>query len=221
MAQTRPQLKPLLAVGVAHGALLWALLWVMPGAGPAGPVSRPQDGRVLTVVLDRPAAVAAPNPALSALSVLPLLPLPAPAPTATLVSPAPAPAVQAEPEPELAAPAIAVVAVPSPLIAVPAGPPQPSEPIIRNASADHRHCPAAPHPAALRERGIEGAVLLRVRVDTQGRAADVQVVAASGWRLFDEAALQGARGCRFIPAQRAGEPVDSWVEFPVRFVLTG
>lgn len=97
----------------------------------------------------------------------------------------------------------------------------PITPITRNASADHSHCPPAPHPAALRERGIEGAVLLRVRVDAQGRAADVQVVAASGWRLFDEAALQRVRGCRFVPALRAGEAVDSWVEFPVRFVLAG
>jgi protein TonB len=89
------------------------------------------------------------------------------------------------------------------------------------AQADRRHCPPAAHPAVLRERGIEGAVLLRVKVDVQGRAADVQLLAGSGWRLFDEAALQQVRGCRFVPATLGGQAIDSWVEFPVRFVLAG
>lgn len=89
------------------------------------------------------------------------------------------------------------------------------------ARADRQHCPPAPHPAALRERGIEGAVLLRVKVDMQGRPADVQLLAGSGWRLFDEAALQQVRACRFIPATQGGQAIDSWVEFPVRFALAG
>ena len=89
------------------------------------------------------------------------------------------------------------------------------------ARADHRQCTPAAHPAVLRERGIEGAVTLRVKVDTQGRPADVQVLTGSGWRLFDEAALQQARGCQFFPATKDGSAIDSWVEFPVRFALTG
>jgi protein TonB len=89
------------------------------------------------------------------------------------------------------------------------------------AHADRQRCPPASHPAALRERGIEGSVLLRVKVDAQGRAADVQLQSSSGWRLFDEAALQQARACRFIPATQDGQAIDSWVEFPVRFALVG
>ena len=89
------------------------------------------------------------------------------------------------------------------------------------AQADRQQCPPAPHPAALRERGIEGAVVLRVKVDVQGRAADVRLLAGSGWRLFDEAALQQVRACRFIPATQGGQAIDSWVEFPVRFALAG
>jgi protein TonB len=95
-----------------------------------------------------------------------------------------------------------------------------SPPLVM-AQADRRQCPPAPHPAALRERGIEGAVLLRVKVDVQGRPADVQLIAPSGWRLFDEAALQQVRSCRFIPAMQGGQAIDSWVEFPVRFALAG
>lgn len=95
-----------------------------------------------------------------------------------------------------------------------------SPPVVM-AQADRRQCPPAPHPAALRERGIEGAVILRVKVDMQGRPADVQLLAGSGWRLFDEAALQQVRACRFIPATQGGQAIDSWVEFPVRFALAG
>jgi len=92
-------------------------------------------------------------------------------------------------------------------------------PPLRSAQADHRHCPPAPYPPALRERGIEGAVTLRVRVDTQGQPADVQVLSGSGFRLFDEAALRQVRSCRFQPATRGEAALESWVEFPVRFAL--
>jgi len=99
--------------------------------------------------------------------------------------------------------------------------PAPSPAPITSARADHQRCSPSPHPAPLRERGIEGEVRLRVRVTEQGRAADVQVVAGSGWRLFDDAAVRQAIHCHFLPAQRAGQPIESWVEFPVRFTLNG
>jgi protein TonB len=101
----------------------------------------------------------------------------------------------------------------------PASVPADFTPAQRAAHADHRHCPPAPYPPALRERGIEGAVKLRVRVDTQGQAADVHVLASSGFRLFDEAALRQVRSCRFQPAMRGDAALESWVEFPVRFAL--
>jgi protein TonB len=133
--------------------------------------------------------------------------LPTEAPTAAAAAPTPAaPATLAQPT-QQASPA-----------AAPARAEAPPSVIAR---ADRRQCPPAPHPAALRERGIEGAVLLRVKVDVQGRAADVQLLAGSGWRLFDEAALQQVRACRFIPAMQDGQAIDSWVEFPVRFALAG
>jgi protein TonB len=76
-----------------------------------------------------------------------------------------------------------------------------------------------PHPPALRERGIEGIVRLRVQVDRDGRARQVQIAASSGWRLFDDAALAQVRSCRFRPAREGETAVETWVEFPVRFAL--
>jgi protein TonB len=89
----------------------------------------------------------------------------------------------------------------------------------RRTPPDHEACGRATHPAILRERGIEGLVRLRVLVGADGRARDVQLGASSGWRLFDEAALAQARGCRYRPAREDGVAVDSWVEYPVRFAL--
>jgi len=125
--------------------------------------------------------------------------------------------------PALAAPASALAPVPPPVSAegVASLPLRVAAPATRVARADHLLCPPPAHPALLRERGIEGAVTLRVKVDSLGRAADVQVLAGSGWRLFDDAALLRVRGCRFLPAMEGGQAIDSWVEFPVRFALTG
>ncbi len=114
-------------------------------------------------------------------------------------------------EAQPAAPAMTALVAPHAL------PASDSTPLLQ--PAEHAHCPVAPHPPALRERGIEGRVVLRVHVDALGRAGQAQVVDGSGWRLFDAAALASALDCRFVPARRDGQPVDSWVEFTVRFAL--
>jgi len=88
---------------------------------------------------------------------------------------------------------------------------------------EHGHCSARGverlYPLMLRERGVEGRVLLRVQVDEQGRAAEVVVQGGSGWRLLDEAARQVALSCPFLPARRGEQRVSSWVEYPVQFAL--
>jgi len=144
------------------------------------------------------------------------------------------PAVQAaEPKAGTATVAVVTEAAPAQTPATPSAPlpmrapptPNPGTkppdftPVLRAAHADHRYCPRASYPPALRERGIEGAVILRVRVDKQGQAADVQLLSGSGFRLFDEAALRQVRSCRFQPAMRGDAALESWVEFPIRFAL--
>jgi protein TonB len=37
--------------------------------------------------------------------------------------------------------------------------------------------------------------------------------------LLDESALSAVRRWRFVPAQRAGAAIDSWVDVPVSFRL--
>lgn len=237
------------AVSAGHMLLLWALMaGVVASSGPVPPWdSQVRPGLVVVSLhlpqpqVDKPAAPRPADPG----------PLPAVKPALALpgqrdVANGPVPAqvsdsaASAGLPPSLAAQATAAAANASPagveqagglsavaperlnavlMAAAPAAPEQLPPPV--SARADHRHCPPAAHPAALRERGIEGAVLLRVKVDMRGRAADVQLLAGSGWRLFDDAALQQVRGCRFLPATHGGRAVDSWVEFPVNFSLNG
>ncbi len=74
-------------------------------------------------------------------------------------------------------------------------------------------------PAALRLEQ-QGEVMVKLRVLASGAAADVQLRASSGYHLLDEAALRYLRGARFVPAQDgSGQPVDSLVIVPIRFVL--
>lgn len=127
-------------------------------------------------------------------------------------------------EPTLAATATAN-ATAVPMVAAreftPAVPQPPAALALQQARPDHDKCPPAPYPALLRDRGIEGLVRVQVRVTPQGRAAEARVVLGSGWRLFDEAAVQRALACRFLPARSGESAVEAWVDFPVRFALLG
>ncbi|MDH0863379.1 energy transducer TonB [Mitsuaria sp. GD03876] len=112
--------------------------------------------------------------------------------------------------------AVAATTMPPPPVPVPSETPA-------GLPADHRLCSERQtthhYPAMLRERGIQGQVLLRVKVDAEGRAAEVVVAGGSGWRLLDEAARRVAESCPYIPARRGDQRLVSWVEYPVRFAL--
>lgn len=245
MASRKP--TTLVVVCAAHAVLGWALLGLgadrMPSSGQAGP----QEGlRLIPVRLVSAlptAATAQVAPQVTQAAQAARTPLPVRQPEAADIGRAAPPQrlapsqmdsatdAAAEPIAPAAAP-VAGTAMPERHVSAanvhassaPAAPDirvttRGESPPVVLAQADRRQCPPAPHPAALRERGIEGAVVLRVKVDMQGRPADVQLLAGSGWRLFDEAALQQVRACRFIPATQGGQAIDSWVEFPVRFAL--
>mgnify|MGYP000213850685 CR=1 FL=1 len=77
------------------------------------------------------------------------------------------------------------------------------------------------YPITLRQRGIEGTVWLRVRVDHVGLPEQIVLFKTSGYRLFDEAALRAVSRWRFKPAKSQGRQLTTWVEFPVRFILRG
>jgi len=91
-------------------------------------------------------------------------------------------------------------------------------PTFAQIQADLAPPPTYP-PQALRMRQA-GRVLLRVRVDEQGRAAEVIIEASSGFRLLDDAALKAVKKrWHFVPATQDGQPIQAWALVPIVFEI--
>ena len=75
------------------------------------------------------------------------------------------------------------------------------------------------YPAALREQGIEGRVVLRLYADSRGTvvAESCKVAESSGYPALDSAAMTGASKLRFSPALRNGRPVAGAFLQPIHF----
>ncbi len=74
------------------------------------------------------------------------------------------------------------------------------------------------YPGFARRRGIEGKVVLKLRIDEKGRLKGVEVIEPAGFG-FTDAALRAVRQSSFIPAHRNGRPVPSEAILTVRFRL--
>lgn len=73
-------------------------------------------------------------------------------------------------------------------------------------------------PVGLRDAGVSGEVVLRIRVQPDGRvdAGSVRVISASDVR-FVPAAAGAVEILRFRPARRNGRVVSAWVTLPIQF----
>ena len=81
------------------------------------------------------------------------------------------------------------------------------------------YSPSPPgYPSDWRVRAFEGAVLVRVMVDTSGSVTADSVI-TSGYADTDSAAARFARACRFEPYRyyRTGRPEPRAIHLPVRF----
>lgn len=81
--------------------------------------------------------------------------------------------------------------------------------------------PPMKFPQKLRDKGIEGYVMLSVLVDANGNIDRVKVIESKPPGTFDQVALEGIREWRFQPATYQGEPVKTWIRQKIRFELTG
>ena len=75
------------------------------------------------------------------------------------------------------------------------------------------------YPQALFARGIEGKVVLRLRVDESGHlvADSTKIAESSGYPALDSAAMSAAVRFRFAPALRNGAPVAATFLQPIHF----
>lgn len=75
------------------------------------------------------------------------------------------------------------------------------------------------YPRAARTRGMEGQVLLRVKVDTEGLPLDIIIEKSSGFNILDRSATKAVQNWRFQAATLAGIAVVGEVLVPINFEL--
>jgi TonB family protein len=77
--------------------------------------------------------------------------------------------------------------------------------------------PEPEYPQFARDAGIEGDVVLSLKVGVSGRVEEIQVL--SGVPMLDAAAIDALSLAVFRPAQHNGRIVTTWIVVPVRFTL--
>ena len=76
------------------------------------------------------------------------------------------------------------------------------------------------YPLVAKRSGWEGTVLVRVTVETNGRASKVDVSRSSGHTVLDAAAVKAIEGWSFRPARDGNIPIRSVVVIPLKFSLS-
>ena len=89
----------------------------------------------------------------------------------------------------------------------------------RSSAPNYGINPLPKYPLLAREKGYEGTVYLRVLVRTNGRVGQLAIDRSSGHEILDRAAVDSVKEWAFLPAQKGGKPVESWVLLPVKFAL--
>ncbi|MBL8483986.1 MAG: energy transducer TonB [Rhodocyclaceae bacterium] len=204
----------------AHGVLV-AVIARLPANVPA-PLEVPISIQLLAAEA-APVAQPAPLPA-------PREPLPAPAKPqarpARAATPAARPAAAPQAVAESAAMAdqrvaAAPLAAPAAAAASAAVPAEAAPPALIPASFDAAYLdnPKPAYPALSRRMREQGKVLLRAWVTALGSAEKLEIKQSSNFERLDDAALAAVARWRFVPAQRGGVAVATWVLIPISFSL--
>lgn len=75
------------------------------------------------------------------------------------------------------------------------------------------------YPLIAKKSGWKGTVLVRVTVEKNGRASQVDVSRSSGHKVLDDAALKAVKRWTFRPARDGNIPIRSVVVIPLKFSL--
>jgi len=118
---------------------------------------------------------------------------------------------------------------PPPSVAAPSAPAVPAAAPVASAQAitpaiydaDYLQNPPPDYPRLSRRMQEEGRVVLRVLVNTEGAAADIEIGRSSGHPRLDDAAREAVRRWKFIPARRGDDRIAAWVLVPISFRLKG
>lgn len=204
------------AVVLVHAALLWLALHslstpTLPGSG--------EHLILASVVAEMPAVIAA-RPATAPAQATQRPPAQALHRTAA-VQTAPSPlaaaaAAESAPSANTAPASPAQTGAPS---SARAATPAPASMVLPSSDADYLNNPAPVYPRMSRRLGEQGTVVVRVLINTEGRAEQAEIRTSSGYARLDEAALDTVKRWRYVPGKRAGTAEAMWFNVPVRFVL--
>lgn len=75
------------------------------------------------------------------------------------------------------------------------------------------------YPKNLRERGIEGKVILKLLIDKEGKVQEIQIFRSSGYKAFDQIAVKSVWQWQFKPARKGNQQRESWVLIPINFQI--
>lgn len=179
-----------------------------------------------------------PEPEAKIEAIAPVTPAPPPPePPAAPRDPPPPP----EEEPPLTDSALAPIAVPEDAAPAPqksevesvvtAHAPVPAQPVQKSGLSSpeakpallvpprYLDTPSPVYPAVARRKGLEGLVLLEVRITGTGEVEKLSLLESSTHKVLDDAAMSAVKGWRFHPARLGGVPVAASSLIPIRFQL--
>lgn len=75
------------------------------------------------------------------------------------------------------------------------------------------------YPPEAKQANLEGTVVLRIQILTNGRPGEVSVAQSSGHTILDEAAVAAVEQWQFVPAKKLsnGQPVACTIIYPISF----
>ena len=207
-------------VVLAHAGLIWLIATgLLSTAVPGGETEHLIMANVITDAPATPAPLPQAQPKTLPQPRIPTLPSLTPTPT-----PTPTPVVSSA-APTTAAPTVPTPAA-TPAAATPPGNQRPSTAsaapaavVLPSSDADYLNNPAPVYPGMSRRMGEQGTAVLRVFINTEGRAEKAEIRTSSGYSRLDEAALATVQRWRYVPGKRAGVPEAMWFNVPIRFVL--
>lgn len=75
------------------------------------------------------------------------------------------------------------------------------------------------YPVSARRSGAEGAVIVALFIDKEGRVKKADIKKSSGKRILDNAALSSLKRCKFSPGRKYGLPVEDTLTVEIVFRL--
>jgi len=82
------------------------------------------------------------------------------------------------------------------------------------------YIPKINYPYLARVKGIEGTVILRITISTNGDVVDAKILQSSGNELLDKNSINFAKRIKFIPAKdKNNNPIPLEIDYKINYIL--